>query len=113
MLGEKYWLRGVTEDGEPLKRDSGGQISFTLKYEPKKISFMEFAKTFRKYQKQIKCCSIMPQEEEASYEYLPEEPVTKAQYEDVLNQIKKAMQEDVDYAHVDCATGACPVSFNK
>jgi adenosylcobalamin-dependent ribonucleoside-triphosphate reductase len=113
MLGEKYWLHGVNEDGTMLERDSGSQISYTLKYKPESVDFRSFKKTLRKYQSQIKCCSVMPQEEVSSYEYLPEQPVTKAQYEAVVADIKRSVVEDVDFKHVDCANGACPVDFKK
>jgi len=113
MLGEKYWLYGVDENGETLKKDTANQISYTLKYLPEKVSYKDFVKTIQAYQPNVKCCSVMPQEEKSSYEYLPEQPVTKAEYEDTLNKIKKVLEEDVDFAHVDCAGGACPVEFRK
>ena len=113
MLGEKYWIRGVTEDGEPLSKDTGNQISYTLKYDPEKVSYRAFSKTLRKYQSKVKCCSIMPQEKISSYEYLPEEPVTKADYEEISRNIKNRLEEDVDKTHVDCANGACPIDFKK
>lgn len=112
-LGEKYWIRGVTEDGTPLAKDTGNQISYTLKYNPKSVNYRDFAKTLLKCQSQVKCCSIMPQEEQASYEYLPEQPVTKAEYEGVVAKIRRVVQEDVDFAHIDCASGACPIEFRK
>jgi hypothetical protein len=55
----------------------------------------------------------MPQEKQSSYEYLPEEPVTKGEYENVCRKIDEVMQEDVDREHVDCASGACPIDFKK
>jgi hypothetical protein len=55
----------------------------------------------------------MPQDKISSYEYLPEEPVTKAEYEEISRKIKERMEEDVDRAHVDCSTGACPIDFSK
>ncbi len=55
----------------------------------------------------------MPQETNSSYEYLPEQPVTKVEYEEICKNIKEVMHEDVDKVHVDCAGGACPVDFNK
>lgn len=113
MLGEKYWIRGVNFDGTPLAKDTGNSISYTLKYVPAKVSYKDFIKTIQEYQPHVKCCSVMPQEEKSSYEYLPEQPVTKAEYEDTLNKIKKVLEEDVDFAHVDCAGGACPVEFRK
>jgi hypothetical protein len=85
----------------------------TLKYDPKKILYNDFVKTLRKCQSKVKCCSIMPQEETASYEYLPEQPVTKAEYEGIMSKIRQIMQEDVDFTHIDCASGACPIDFKK
>jgi ribonucleoside-triphosphate reductase (formate) len=112
-LGEKYWLRGVDEAGNPLEKDTGNQISYTLKYDPNRIDYRSFAKILRKEQSRVKCCSIMPQEDSSSYEYLPEQPVTKAEYEGIQAKIKRAMEEDIGAEHVQCAGGACPVHFRE
>lgn len=112
-LGEKYWISGVDENCMPLVKNTGNQISYTLKYDPNKVNYLDFTKTLMEWQSKVKCCSIMPQEEKASYEYLPEQPVTKAEYENVMNKIKKVLEEDVDFTHVDCASGACPIDFKK
>lgn len=111
MLGEKYWLRGVNEDGSALNVNSGSQISYTLKYNPSQINYTDFAKILKKCQSQVKCCSIMPQEEDSSYEYLPEQPVTKAEYESISSKIRKLVVEDIGLEHVDCGGGACPIDF--
>ena len=55
----------------------------------------------------------MPQEDRSSYEYLPEEAVTKAEYENVIRTITSSLKEDVDQDHVRCDGGACPVDFKK
>lgn len=112
-LGEKYWLRGVDENEEVLEKDTGNQISYTLKYFPNLVDFKYFSDILKENQSKVKCCSVMPQEDQSSYEYLPEEAVTKAEYENILQKIKQGMKEDVDKTHVDCAGGACPVDFNK
>jgi len=111
-LGEKYWIRGIDKAGNVLS-DTGNQISYTLKYDPKKVVYTDFVKTLREWQSKVKCCSIMPQEEKSSYEYLPEQPVTKAEYESVVAKIRKVLEEDVDFAHVECPGGACPIDFKK
>lgn len=113
MLGEKYWIQGVQEDGTPLENDSGNQISYTLKYHPNKVDLKTFSKTLKNYQSKIRCCSVMPQEDRSSYEYLPEESVTKAEYENVIRKITSSIKEDVSQEHVDCASGACPIDFKK
>ena len=111
MLLEKYWLRGVDEDGEPLEQDTGNQISYTLKYDPNTVSYDQFRLTILRNQCRVKCCSVMPQEDESGYEYLPEEAVTKAEYEAFSSQIKQTLEEDISFEHVNCASGACPVDF--
>ena len=111
LLLEKYWLRGVDENGESLEQDTGNQISYTLKYDPKTVSYDQFRTTILNNQFRVKCCSVMPQEDESGYEYLPEEAVTKAEYEAVSCRIQESLAEDVSFEHVDCAGGACPVDF--
>src|SRR5258708_5972196 len=80
MLLEKYWIVGVDEQGNPLPEDTGNQVSYTLKYNPEIVSFKKFSEMIRKYQSQIKCCSVMPQIDSTAYEYQPEEPVTISQF---------------------------------
>lgn len=111
MLGEKYWLRGVDEEGEPLALDTGNQISYTLKYDSSKVTYKAFQDTLRKYQSQVKCCSVMPMEDGSSYEYLPEEPVSHADYKAVVAGIKSLVKEDIGREHLDCGAGGCPVDF--
>jgi ribonucleoside-triphosphate reductase (formate) len=112
-LLEKYWIAGVNESGMPLDTGTGNQVSYTLKYDPKVVDFEHFKATLFEGQSRIRCCSVMPQSDTSAYEYQPEEPVTKAQYELILKGINdETHQEDVDFAHVDCAGGACPVDFN-
>jgi hypothetical protein len=112
-LLEKYWIVGVEEDGVTPLRDTGNQVSYTLKYKPQVTSFAEFMRTLMEGQSSIRCCSVMPQSDTSAYEYLPEQPVTKAEFEMIVNAIKSNddVQEDVGMEHVDCASGACPINF--
>lgn len=112
-LLEKYWIVGVQEDGVTPLRDTGNQVSYTLKYDPKVVDFETFKRTFREGQSGIRCCSVMPQEDDGSaYEYLPEEPLTKARFEQISAAIKESsILEDVGMEHVDCSSGSCPISF--
>lgn len=107
ILGEKYWLRsggdGVLDN----------QISYTLKYKPDEVSYRDFVDTLKMFQSQVKCCSVMPQEELVSYEYQPEEPVTKARFEEIVKSIERVRYEDISKEHIDCSTGACPVDFKE
>lgn len=110
MLLEKYWIVGVDENGKPLT-DTGNQVSYTLKYDPKKVSYKEFEKMVGKYQGLIKCCSVMPQQDTTAYEYQPEQPVTISEFMRVLDEIEKDenLFEDIDYEHLKCEGGACPI----
>jgi adenosylcobalamin-dependent ribonucleoside-triphosphate reductase len=119
-LLEKYWIVGVAEDGVTPLKDTGNQVSYTLKYDPKLVSYERFLDTLIKGQFNVRCCSVMPQEDKSAYEYLPETAVNKAEYEHIaeaiqaaLEEEEEAMKEDVGQEHVDCASGACPISFNQ
>lgn len=112
ILGEKYWIHGTDEKGKPVSDKYGNQISYTLKYKPSIVSYEDFRDMMKKYQSQIACCSVMPQVDSTAYEYQPEQPVSANEYSDIIAQIHKT-REDVDFAHVDCAAGACPIDFNK
>lgn len=113
MLGEKYWIRGVDESGNPLQRDTGNQISYTLKYDPKVLTLDDFRASIRKYQGRVRCCSVMPQEEGSSYEYLPEQPVSQAEYNSIVSGITQLIREDVGMEHVACEAGGCPIDFKQ
>lgn len=118
-LLEKYWLRGVQEDGfTPLTEDTGNQISYTLKYDPKKVSFEQFMASIVKNQFTVKVCSVMPtlDNDTSAYEYLPEQMVTKAEFEMIVNAINEddvKTSEDVSFEHIDCGSGGCPVDFSE
>lgn len=113
LLGEKYWIKGTDEFGDPLSLQYGNQISYTLKYDPEVVDYPHFRDMLKKYQAQVSCCSVMPQEDKSAYEYLPEQILTKGQYEGYMRKIKGEMREDVDKTHIDCDSGVCPVDFNK
>jgi ribonucleotide reductase alpha subunit len=113
MLGEKYWLAGVDGDCDPLQRDSGSQISYTLKYDPAVVDYKSFARIIRDYQSKVKCCSVMPTEDTSSYEYLPEQSISLAEFNLICNGIKGKAAEEIDEVHVKCDSGACPIDFKK
>ena len=111
MLGEKYWIHGVDENGEPVEENYGNQISYTLKYVPEIVDYKQFRDMLVKYQSLIRCCAVMPQEDVSAYEYQPEEAVTKAQYEEIANSIRVTLEEDIGGEHVGCDAGGCPIDF--
>jgi adenosylcobalamin-dependent ribonucleoside-triphosphate reductase len=101
-LLEEYWIG----------KDTGNQVSYTLKYDPKVVGFKQFLDTLIDNQSKIRCCSVMPVEDATIYEYLPEEMITKARYEELVHAITVSnIAEDIAFEHLDCATGACPVDF--
>lgn len=112
-LGEKYWIHGTDENGVPLTENTGNQISYTLKYKPENLTYEDFKNLVKMNQPTIKCCSVMPQVEVGVYEYQPEQPISKAQFEKFVRAISKELDEDVDKVHIDCESGACPIDFNK
>lgn len=111
QLGEKYYIDGTV--GERVGSTLGNQISYTLKYDPERVTYKEFSTMLKRYQPTIKCCSVMPQTKDVAFEYQPEEPLTKAEYEAHRTAISGQRTEEVDRVHIACDSGACPVDFNK
>jgi len=115
-LLEKYWIRGVAIDGvTQLFPDTGNQVSYTLKYDPKKVSFEEFCQTLLEGQSTIRACSVMPQTDSSAYEYQPEQAVTKHEFELIAQAIQEGetVKQDIGMEHVDCSSGACPIDFRE
>jgi intein-encoded DNA endonuclease-like protein len=110
MLLEKYWIRGVDEQGQPLP-DTGNQISYTLKYDPAQTTYKDFVRMMVKYQSQIRCCSVMPTTDTSAYEYLPEQPFRSVgQFQAIIGAITDPEAlEDIDMEHLQCQSGACPI----
>lgn len=113
-LLEKYWLTGVAEDGVTPQEESGNQISYTLKYDPKVVGYQEFLNTLIEGQFSIRCCSVMPQTDATAYEYQPEEPSTKLEFEKMVAAIANDdVKEDIGTEHMDCGAGACPIDVRS
>lgn len=113
-LLEKYWIRGVRSDGVTKLDESGNQVSYTLKYDPKTVSYERFLTTLIEGQFSIRCCSVMPQTDTSAYEYQPEQPVTKQEFEKIAAAIANDdVKEDIGFEHVDCGAGACPIDFGE
>jgi len=112
-LLEKYWLTGVEKDGITPLRETGSQVSYTLKYNPKIVDFNHFIDTLIEGQFSIRCCSVMPQGDENAYEYSPESAVDKVTYQQISAAIKDAMVEDVGLEHIDCESGSCPIDMHE
>ncbi len=101
-LGEKYWIG----------KERGNQISYTLKYNPDVVSYIDFKNTIQEHQRKVRCCAVMPQIDTTAFEYQPEEAVTIAEFQAARQAIKDAVAEDIGQEHVECDGGACPIDFN-
>ncbi len=96
-----------------IGREGGNQVSYTLKYDPTKVSFDEYSRTMDRNISKVRAVSVLPQVDVLAYEYQPEEPITKERYEELMARVEVGMVEDVDKVHIDCSSGACPVDFSK
>jgi ribonucleotide reductase class II len=103
-LLEKYLLGG------PGKNN---QISITMKYDPKKLSYNDFINVMLNQQSTIRCCAFMPQEDKSAYIYTPEERITEDEYNRLISQIDLAEREAVDTNSLDCEGGACGIDGNR
>ena len=117
-LGEYFWIEGGTVGEKNLALEPrmgeeryGNQISYTLKYKPEVTSLEQFRDVIRNYQSQVRCASVMPQADTSAYEYLPETAITKAEFEALVANIKKDIEEDIDADTMQCAGGACPIDI--
>lgn len=102
-LLETFWL---LEDG-------GNQVSYTLKYDPKVVSEEEYQALVLEHVSSVRAVSVMPQIDATAYEYQPEEPISRAEYDRLVAVIEQAEREDIGSEHLGCATGACPIDFRK
>jgi adenosylcobalamin-dependent ribonucleoside-triphosphate reductase len=109
---EKYWL------GDQY----GGQISYTLKFDPEEISYEKFKEDILTYHRDVKCCSWMFQSKTdianmlTKYEYLPEEPIPYDRFSEIMvkveanrNRKHSEVHEQVDLALLECQNGYCPL----
>ncbi len=102
-LLEHYWLQ----------KAGPNQISYTLKYRPELVSFDQFEEIMFENVKEVRAVSVLPQIDNLSYEYQPEQPVTDAEYDLMVSLITDVMVEDIDRVHVQCDSGGCPIDFEK
>lgn len=103
-LLEKFWLGGERNNN---------QISYTLKYDMDKVSYLEFMEMILRYQPSVRCCTVMPQSDwrksEVTYGYVPEEPISEVRYNELMLAIKPVVHEGYDDNELACEAGACPI----
>lgn len=107
-LLEKHWL------GENRRN---GQVSYTLKWRKTDTSYEDYIRLVLEHQPRIRACAMMPElEQDASaYAYVPEEPISRERYFEIVNQINRGRRiefEAYDSDALRCAGGACPIEEN-
>ncbi|MCQ4160092.1 recombinase [Roseomonas sp. GC11] len=109
--GQQYqWLRLLERHWIGAER--GNQVSYTLKVYTDRHDLESFRAIVAAEQPQVRCCSVLPSRPDAElgYEYLPEEEVSTARFAAIVEGIHdEAVQEAVDWAHLQCASGVCPI----
>lgn len=103
-LLERFWLGGDKNNN---------QVSYTLKYDPTKVSYLEYMDMVLEHQPSVRCCAVMPQSDwkqsEAIYGYVPEEPISEQKYNDLMSSIIPVVHERYDDEALACEAGACPI----
>ena len=103
------WLRLLEENW--LGPDKGNQLSYTLKFNPDKVSLEDFQREMLQVST-VRCVSVLPQVDISAYEYLPEEAITKEEYDGYMSHIS-TMKEDISREHLECGAGGCPIDFTE
>jgi hypothetical protein len=101
-LLEQYWI-GETQ---------GNQVSYTLKLYTDRHDLEGFREIVQNEQPGVRCCAVLPTRPDHAlgYEYLPEEEVPAEVFAALVSAIDVAeAREAVDLAHLQCASGACPI----
>ncbi|WP_338333558.1 recombinase [Acetobacter sp. LMG 32666] len=101
-LLEKYWIGA----------EQGNQVSYTLKIYTDRHDLESFRTMVARHQPGVRCCAVLPSraDSDLGYEYLPEEEVSAGRFAAITAAIQDdRVQEVVDWAHLQCASGACPI----
>jgi ribonucleoside-triphosphate reductase (formate) len=101
-LLERHWIGA----------EQGNQVSYTLKLFTDRFDLATFRQIVLDEQPNIRCCAILPTrpDHELGYEYLPEEEVSAEAFAALVAAIdSEEVSEGVDMAHLQCASGVCPI----
>jgi hypothetical protein len=63
-------------------------------------------------QPHVRCCAVLPSRPDSGlgYEYLPEEELSAGKFAAITAMIQDdEVREVVDWAHLQCASGVCPI----
>lgn len=106
MLLEQHWLG-----------PRGNQVSYTLKYDPDRVSYPEFMATILEWQPRVRCCAVLPSSDwrkmRENYGYVPEQPIAEAQYRALVNRIAIADRQGYDDDALACESGVCPIEPDR
>ena len=109
QLLEKYYIRGVDENGKPNTKDTGNQVSYTAKYSPDKLSFDELRDYALSNWESVKCATVMPVMDVTAYEYQPEQPIGREEFDKITAGILEKKEQTITLDELQCASGACPI----
>lgn len=101
-LLEKYWIGA----------EQGNQVSYTLKVYTDRHDLDGFRAMVAAHQPHVRCCAVLPSRPDSGlgYEYLPEEEVSAGKFAAITAMIRDDnVKEVVDWAHLQCASGVCPI----
>jgi hypothetical protein len=101
-LLEQYWIGAA----------QGNQVSYTLKLFTDRHDLEGFRAIILNEQPGVRCCAVLPTRPDHAlgYEYLPEEEVSVEVFAALVLAIDSAeAREAVDLAHLQCASGVCPI----
>ena len=101
-LLERHWIGA----------ERGNQVSYTLKVYTDRHDLDAFRDIVLRHQPQVRCCSVLPTRPDHAlgYEYLPEEEVPPGRLAAIVAGISDAaLHEAIDMAHLECASGVCPI----
>ncbi|MCP1243513.1 recombinase [Acetobacter lambici] len=101
-LLEKYWIGA----------EQGNQVSYTLKIYTDRHDLENFRAMVARHQPGVRCCAVLPSraDSDLGYEYLPEEEISAGRFAAITAGIQDdKVREVVDWAHLQCASGACPI----
>lgn len=101
-LLERYWIGA----------ERGNQVSYTLKVFTDRHGLDEFRAIVLENQPRIRCCAVLPSKPDSQlgYEYLPEEEISQGRFAAIVAGIEDSgLHEMIDLAHLQCASGVCPI----
>lgn len=101
-LLERYWIGA----------ERGNQVSYTLKVFTDQHDLESFREMVLENQPRIRCCAVLPSKPDSQlgYEYLPEEEISQGRFAAIVAGIEDpGLHEMIDLAHLQCASGACPI----